>query len=498
MKRQRQASPTRGATVPSNIDKRFRYDAHSESRGGLKQSVYGSEFTVIEPVNVLEAQPRQVDFDITTKRPILCEHNTKFIIDGLFEEKAEDGEWTPMTAAASANIMVVPNFFEQLIRSFEMYNDNHLIKTSDEPAYVGFFLNMYLYWSMNPILKKLLCPEPCHPGNGIPKKAKGWSFADGSEWREYAKHIFTGTEIRFSWVPLFVFPFFQGSNWILNETPPGCVPINHLGKFTFRLTFKDNWSSIFRKLAAVNNKSYRFKLTKLQLVVEEVRMNPSLERALYQTSKKTLAFPGVTRLAQAESPANGTYTHNVRFNTVYMPEGIFIFALNKNVVGGTYKFEDMAAGVYGPIFSSHNLIDSNVEFCGIKLALTEPNMFQVKKDIIDLKNMLDHIGPHAPFGMITNSDLFTLDAVSNGFENTDFPHVFYNLCVSGNDSTRIVPALTDDPGTVNKMGELFIQLKFADGGAKQDTVYIVYIYYSDVSMLLDLKNKRFYTEYELR
>lgn len=210
-----------------------------------------------------------------------------------------------------------------------------------------------------------------------------------------------------------------------------------------------------------------------------------------------LNFPGVTRLAQAETPTTGTYSHNVRFSSVYMPEGIFIFALDKKVVGGTYKFSDTADTVFGPIFAKHNLTDSNVEFAGAKMALSEPNMFQVRKDTIDLKNLLDHIGACSPFGLAVNPDRFTLDAVRNGFVNTDFPHVYYNLCVNSK-GERMVPALSDDPQIVNKMGELFIQLKFADGGVPQDLVYVVYIYYTDVNIMLDMKTKRFAAAYELR
>lgn len=482
------------------IDARFQYRAKMESRGGIRQSMFGTELNVLEPVNVIESpQPRQIDFDISAKRPILCEQNTRLVMTGVFEEKgvAEDAVWVPIKIAEAADVMVQPLFFEQLIRSFELYCDNQLIKTWDEPSYVGFFLNMFMYWCMDPLLKRILCPQACHPANGIPTTAKSWNFAATGDWIKYAPSIFTEGLISFTWVPLFVFPFYQGSNWIMDKSPPCCVPINHLGKFTFRITFKDNWTGIFRKRLAANAKSYRFNLTKCQMVIEEVRMNPTLERSLYQSSKKTLAFPGVTRLAQTETPSMGAYTHLAKFSSIYMPEGIFIYALDKKVVGGTYKFGDMPAGVWGPMFARHNLIDCAVEFAGVGMALKEPNMFQINDDLMDPINTLDHMGAHAPFGMLTDPARFTLDAVQNGFAKTDFPHVHYNLCV-GSGSERMVPALTDDPNIVTKMGDLVVKLKFGDGGAPQDMMYIVYVYYTDVNIMLDMKTKRFYAAYELR
>ena len=107
------------------------------------------------------------------------------------------------------------------------------------------------------------------------------------------------------------------------------------------------------------------------------------------------------------------------------------------------------------------------------------------------------MGPRSPFGILTDPDKFTLASVTNGFAATDFPHVYYNLCV-GSGSDRMVPALTEDAGLVNKIGDLILQLKFGREGAPADLIYVVYIYYTDVNMMLDLRNKRFSCAYALR
>jgi hypothetical protein len=483
--------------VPSDVDARFQYKAKQESKGGQKQSIYSTEVSYIEPTNVLEENVRQIDFDITTKRPVMFEHNTKLEIQGFFQRRAaaDNSEWETIPAADAANVVVEPNWWEKLLRSpGEVYNNHQLIKTSDEPNYVPFHLNTFLYWSMEPTFKKLLCPQPCHPGNGIPTKANDWDRGVAtSNWRVYAPEIFKATKISFTWVPLFVFPFYQGSNWILNGDPPGCVPINTLGKFTYRLTFRDNQDYIFKK-PDTNTYTYRFKLEKIRLMIEEVRMNPALERTLYTTGKRSLSFPGVTKLARVETVPAAVYTHNVKFENIHLPEGIFIFALNKKVVGGTYKYNDAANG---PLFSQHNLTDTNVEFAGVKYALVEPNMFQVNKDSLDLKLLLDYLGDKSPFGIMTDEKKFNLPLVANGFSTSDFPHVYYNLCV-GNGRDRMVPALTDDANLVTKMGDLTLQLKFGANGAPADLIYIVYIFYTDVNVMLDQKNKRFISPHGLR
>ena len=124
-------------------------------------------------------------------------------------------------------------------------------------------------------------------------------------------------------------------------------------------------------------------------------------------------------------------------------------------------------------------------------------MFQVTKDAMDCKLLFDYIGPHSPFGIMTDTKLFDLDLVGNGFDTSDFPHVYYNLCV-GSGRDRMVPALTDDANLVNKMGDLTLQLKFGNNGAPADLIYIVYIYYTDVNLMLDQKNKRFISPHGLR
>ena len=114
-----------------------------------------------------------------------------------------------------------------------------------------------------------------------------------------------------------------------------------------------------------------------------------------------------------------------------------------------------------------------------------------------MKLLLDYLGDKSPFGIMTDEKKFNLPLVANGFSTSDFPHVYYNLCV-GNGRDRMVPALTDDANLVTKMGDLTLQLKFGANGAPADLIYIVYIFYTDVNVMLDQKNKRFISPHGLR
>jgi hypothetical protein len=77
------------------------------------------------------------------------------------------------------------------------------------------------------------------------------------------------------------------------------VPMQNLGKLSIRFTFFDSHDHIFRKKAR-NSQKYRLAFTAFDLILEEARLAPTFEHILL-TSKKQLAYPGVTRLQLVES-----------------------------------------------------------------------------------------------------------------------------------------------------------------------------------------------------
>jgi hypothetical protein len=88
-----------------------------------------------------------------------------------------------------------------------------------------------------------------------------------------------------------------------------------------------------------------------------------------------------------------------------------------------------------------------------------------------------------PFGMTMDPDKITLANIKNGGENTPYPHVYINFCNYGN-KTRIQPIAYG----MNPKDERELQVNFIFGpeGATRDVTYIIYYFYTDNNLLLNL------------
>jgi hypothetical protein len=436
--------------------------------------------------------PHQIEFELETKRPILCDLMSRLIVCGTFETKLadDDAAWTLCTEAEWGDVIVCPNWWELLISNLYVSHGNYVVKTSEEPLHVSGHLNQCLYWQMDTALKKLVCVEECHPGNAIPTHRNGWSFAADGDWHAYSATIFTGRPIKFHWSPLFCFPFYQGSNFVYDEIPPRAVPTNYVGKLSLRVTFKDDFSAIFRRRAGVT-KTYRFNLSKVDVALEEARMNVAEEKRLFSLSKKVLNYTGVTKMCRSENVQEGTFDHYCKFPNVPLPESLFIFALPASVIGGAYKYSGVTAN--GPHFTPHRIKGVSIHYGGLEFASSmEPNLGTVNSDFVDMKALWEH-AKHGPFGMFTNPNIATRANVANGFANTDFPHVFMSLVSTGRRG-RCIP-LSNDGSVLSKNRDLSITLSFNHDAAPGATVYLFYLGYSDVNQTLDLKTKRFESPY---
>ena len=376
-----------------------------------------------------------------------------------------------------------------LVKNIELFHLNYHAKQNDEPLNVGSHLDQLLYWGMDPVLKKHLCFEDCHPGNAVPNKKGDWMFnanEDTSSWQKYSKSIYKTGPIKFHWTPLFFFPLYQGSNHVYDDKgPPRCVPIPYVGKLQLRLSLKDNFDVIFRKNANVT-KEYRFVLKNVDLVCEEARLNPLIEKKLFQSSNRTLTYNGITKLAHAETVPAATFNFQTRFESVPMPESVLIFCLPKTVQGDAYNFNTWTPAV--PLFNKHNIDYVTLSYGGMNFTLKEPHFGSLNNDLIEMKNLMDY-AKYGPFGMFFAPKRLTSANLKNGFSDTDFPHVFLNLCPSGTNS-RIIPLL-DSGSILQNNHDLNVTLKFKGDGAQENSIYVIYLIYTGTNMLLDLKEKRF-------
>ena len=201
-------------------------------RVGAKQNLLGSDYAIYDPKVKVEKQPTMVEIDVESNQTLLFGSMSRFVIDGTFESKTDEEDWTPVAKEDWENVVVAPNWLDMLIKDITVSQGHSLLSTALEARHISPFLNAYLYNYMDPLGKKLLCPQESHPGNGVPSKSKGWTWneADGTEWKNYATTIFTEENIEFDYIPMHVFPFFQRANMFIDNNLPSPLPMPALGK----------------------------------------------------------------------------------------------------------------------------------------------------------------------------------------------------------------------------------------------------------------------------
>jgi hypothetical protein len=453
-----------------------------------QQRLLGSDYVVIEPNNSLDEVPTQVEFEINNSAPLLFGPMSKFQIRGHFDTRATDNDdWTVCSAAEASNVLLAPNWFEMLIKSVDVFHNNQRISASDEARFIPAHLNAMLYAYMEPTAKKLLCPQPVHPGYCVPVDKDSWKL-DAEPYSSYAKRVFINLAFTFNYVPIFQFPFYQGSNFLTDGSTPRMVPMQNLGKLSVRFTFFDKQDHIFRNKAN-NTKKYRFAFTDFNLILEEARLAPTFERTLL-AAKKPLAYPGVTRLQLVESIPGGTAAFKTRFQDICMPEALFIFCLDKQVASGTYSF---ATSTKENVFLPHNINAVDLSFDGKRFSLKEPHFGNFREDIIEPKGLFDHLAV-PPFGVNLDPAMASFTKLEEGGDHSAYPHIYIPLVHYSGDKSRLIPAM-DDGSCVAKRGDLDISFKFILNNSTADAVYVIYAIYTDVAIILDLKNKYFMSPY---
>ena len=461
-------------------------------KAGSKQHLLGSDYVLYDPVRQVEDKPTNVEFELMSNQTFLFGPNTKFHFRLSIQEKetAITGEWKDAKAADNADIVVMqPNFLGHLIKEIAVFHANNKLFTTDEARYISPYVDTFLYNYMDELGRKLLCPQTSHPGNGTPKQIGDWSYnADGKEWADYAKTVMTGKEISFDYVPMHLFPFFQRANFLVDNSLPSPLPIlPGNDKLLVRMSFNDKFDNIFKKKLG-NEKLYRVIIHSVQLMVEQARLSPLFERSLY-AKKSLLAYAGVTKVMIAESIGAGLLTHKARFQNVAFPEGLFVFALPQKCIAGTYPYSE---NTDGSVFSQHNIEAIQLNYNSQPLYTRDPNISMVEDNYMEVKQMIDHLAS-PPFGVTMDHKRVSLNSIKSGGKNTPYPHAYINLCNFG-DKTRLVPLLNDG-SVLTTNHDLDLTINFKAGGATTNVTYFFYLFYTDINMILDLKNKKFYSPY---
>ena len=453
---------------------------------GRRQDKFNIEFYNAEPVTKTDTL---YEFDVGNVGNIAFGPQTGFVITGAFECKKETAagtEWAKIPLDEYKQVRIMPNWFEHLVKDVEVYNGNAPLRPHDVPPYVNAWINTFLYSYMHRQTRIVMAHEPWNPVHGT--FTTDWNFSDSGQWQKYSNQIFNRASQKFCYKPLHVFPFMQQPDKFANainlneKSMPAVHVINTaaVGKLTFRLLLKDDLSCIFRKEAASRN-VYRYVVRSVQLRCQLIKLNPTLEKRLLAT-KAPVFFGGITRFASQENVPSGVASHKVRLQDLRYPEGLFIFAIPKTVVQGSFKYQDAAAA--DKIFLDHNVSSIDLQWGGMPLAIKEPSLGQIENDAIEHKLFFDRLF-RPPFGILQDANLVRLPSVNDGAVRTPFPHVFVNLEM-GTPQTRVVP-FGDDGHSTQQVRDMDIELRFSAAGPPNDATFIVCAYYTDVNMVLKLK-----------
>jgi len=471
-----------------------------------KHSIQNTQITVIEPIqkNFNIADPKQLDFEILpTTKTLLPSPMFRFQVLGKFEMKKPDvpaqGEvaaqtfdWTFIPESEINKVMVQPNWFDCLIKSVEIYSGLTRLTTYSEPKELTPFINTFINSYQDKDILNLSAPQKHHPYRWSPSFVQNSLRVDSDEWKDYAKTIFVNDEIVFDYYPR-VFPFVQSVNKFDTSDESKALPIPLLGKLLIRINFVDDMQNIFKKTDSNTNKNdYRFTFTHVKLIVEEANLSFNNERKLF-SSKSTLVFPGMCRIARLETFPGGTPTYRTRFSDTYMPEGLFVFAISKDVPNTQYDFsKDRSQNV----FMKHNIKKIDLSFNNQSFDIKEPMPNNLTFDFFDIQTFMNH-RKSPVFGIKPDFKKLTIDDFAEAGAKSCYPHFYIPLTqYFGDKMTRKVPAL-DDGSSPNKMSALDLFLTFDTGGSTAEASYGFVMFWTDYCMAFDAKNKKFFSPHNI-
>lgn len=455
-------------------------------RSNNKIQVKGTNVVALEPITKTDTL---YEFELGSAEILGFGLLTGFLVEGQFETLAttENATWAVCPAAEKTKVSVQSNWFEHLIRDINVFHVNAEINPHDVPLNADAFLHTYLLAYMDQFTKLFLCPEPCNPGNATSSNKDGWKVSTTSDYTtKYAPAIF-GKEVKFRYIPMFKFPFYQSANFVMDAKKPTALPMPIIGNMYVRLYLKNDLTKIFKKIDG-NAAKYRFNIKSIKLMVEEMRLSPTAEKQ-FLSLRKPIEFAGVTKLGMAHNIPAGVFSYTAKLNKIYLPEGIFIFCLPKTVIPGTFEYSTSTTDA---VFLEHKLQKVEVYFGGKTFYSKSPTPFDLNVDLSNEKIFFDHlISP--PFGVHQNPALATFSNLENGAALSAFPHVYINL-TQGNSESRLVTNNDSGSGIAQKEF-LDTILQFGGTGPNTNATYFIYYFYTDTNVCFDTISKRFTNVY---
>jgi hypothetical protein len=476
-------------------------------RSGSKRSILSTDIVEYEPVVRARDWPELIEFSIKPDRPWLCGPMTKFQVTGKFvreryiaavapvQQVGEEGDvdfvaaapgvperWEPQDTVPEdrAQLLLGQNWWELLVKQFTIYHKNINMKTTNELPSMQPFLNSLLYVMMDERAKVNLGQVQCHPIFALdPARGSYGTGGAGDTFIDYSRQVY-GREFSFNWIPMHTFPFWQSTKFPVDEYASNIVPFHYTKHgVDIQLLLHRDQAVMYKQNATLDR--LRFELTDFRLIVEEATLSPQIEKALFSRGK-VLKYQGVTKNATAENVQAGVMSHKVKFSDVYFPEGVFIFAVPKKVVAGTYQYNDNTNPLRS-LVADHHIQLVKVAFGGKELYHKEPHNGQLMNPLMCFKRFLDYTYS-PPFGLKMEPTYVEPEKLVGGCNDTSYPHVYINLR-NTKDGERVAPVHEDGSITALKK-DLEIQLIFDAVGATANVSYLVYTWYSDTYMEMHL------------
>lgn len=456
-----------------------------------KQSVHSYEFVEVQPTTKTDTL---YEFDLNSSHNPLCFGvGTGFRVTMGLQAKAKDAEeWTDFTPVNAKTVSLIQNYFEHYVKAVDVFHVNSQVKSHDLPPNIDTYVNTFFLAHLDKKIKKRLAIGPAHPSHActIDKgdfKAVGATSTSKNSWTRYAEHVTKGN-FSFVYSPPNKFPFYQHQGYLYGDNGGySLIPIHLLGgRMQTRLFFKDKSGFLFNQ-PTTDEGEYRLNVVNVTLFLREMKLAPNTYKQL-ATFKSTHYYPGLSLVGLVENIPPETFTFRTSLNSIDMPEGLVIFCVDKRVVSSTYKYKDMSLD---SVFLDHNIKSIDLFFDGqpyISKGTHFGNMDSEQKKL----EVFDKFFHSAPFGVPCDPDLITYERVAEQ-KDYAFPNFWLDFTVSGPKSRLQMPN-SEIANLTNRTADLQLTLNFGENGAK-DHSYIFCAYYTDYSMSLDMKHKKFSVVY---
>lgn len=459
-------------------------------RNAKMQKTFGYEPRRFEPTKTITQTPKQIEFELEGSRPLSFGPQTRFFVKMAIQKRAsaQGSRWNEIESNDFTKVLLAPNFFEKIIASYDLFLGNHRINAHDEHGLIAPEFNSFLYWFMSPHTKKILFPQdmkhPCVITNTEAYNEKDSNYAAIVE-----ECLFDPTGFSFHYVPFHVFPFCQTPNFYL-DCPQSNLPVQQTGKIYFRINLRENYSDyVLKKVNSNDEHSYRLAFKDIVLLAEEDRMSPATAKI---PRNQLFEYKGITRDCRiVQGVKEGDPLFRIKFLENALPEQLIIFALHKDVVAGTYKFQTHEPGE--SFFIPTNIKEVITSYNNNTFSTKEPHFASFSDSSATLRYM-DTVLKNGIAGVMVNTDKVTYDHASKEYADSLYPHILIDYTLEGT-RDRIQPSGTDG-AALKKDGALDFTIRFGEKGAASNAVYIAYLIYTDYSLVYDFKANKFTRYYQ--